>query len=385
MLQSKTRSWVSIDRNAILHNVEEIKKLIDVETEIMAIVKANAYGHGDTVIAKLLENHGIKMFAVSSVDEALALRQVGVTSDILILGYTPEVHFHYLVEEDLIQTFLSLDYARKLNEFAQKVDFLIRGHIKVDTGMGRLGIRYVDNDQHMDEILEIFELKNLKVEGIFSHFSVADERDRDNLAYTAHQNELFEEVLKVLASRKIVSLKAHIQNSYGILNYKMKYDYVRPGLLLLGVTSDDSIEINSSPNFIPALSWYANVSYVKKVKVGSNISYGRNYCCQSDKMIATVSVGYADGVPRNASNKGMCVLVNGKRCPIVGNICMDQIMVDVSDVEDVKEGDVVTLIGKQGDERVTVDEWSRCVGTINNETFCRISSRVPRFYSRLNQ
>lgn len=385
MLQAKARSWVVVDRNAILHNVEEIKKLIQEPTEIMAVVKANAYGHGDTVVAKLLENNGITSFAVSSVDEAVNLRKVGVTSDILILGYTPEVHFHYLFECDLIQNFLSLDYARKLNEFAKTCDIQIRGHIKVDTGMARLGIRCLENDYNIEDVKAIYELSNLKVEGIFSHYSVADELDENNLAYTDKQTAMFERVLQDLKESGLEIGKAHIQNSYGVLNYQMQYDYVRPGLLLLGVTSDDSIAIRSNPDFIPALTWKANISYVKTIHAGDNVSYGRHYLAESDRVIATCSVGYADGVPRSASNHGLEVLVHGKRCPIVGNICMDQLMVDVTDVNDVCEGDEIILIGQDGNERVTVDEWSRCIHTINNDMLCRISVRVPRFYTQLKK
>ena len=197
------------------------------------------------------------------------------------------------------------------------------------------------------------------------------------------QIELFEKVLGRLKEEGIKPGKTHIQNSYGILNYQLHYDYVRPGLLILGVTSDDAIEIRSNPDFIPALSWYANVSYVKTVQPNSSISYGRHYIAKSERKIATVSVGYADGVPREASNSGMEVLVHGKRCTIVGNICMDQMMIDVRDVDDVCEGDVVTLVGRDGDEQVKIDEWSRKVPTINNDMLCRISARVPRFYSRL--
>ncbi|MGN1343389.1 MAG: alanine racemase [Traorella sp.] len=383
MLQSRSRAWAIVDRKAILHNVEEIKKLIGNHTEIMAVVKANAYGHGDSVIAKLLENHGITHFAVSSVDEALNLRKVGVTSDILILGYTPETHFHYLVEENLIQNFLSLEYAQKLNVFADKYHTFVRGHVKVDTGMGRLGIRYLDNEDGFDDIQAIYQLPNLHVEGIFSHFSVADELDENNLVYTAHQKELFDDCLSRLKQAHIEVGKTHIQNSYGVLNYQFDYDFVRPGLLLLGVTSDDSIKINSSPEFIAAMSLYANISCVKLVKKGSYISYGRHYVCDSDRVIATCSIGYADGIPRTASNKQMHVLVHGKRCPIVGNICMDQLMVDVSECENVREGDIVTLIGKDGNDQIKVDEWSRCIGTINNDMLCRISARVPRFYTSL--
>ena len=383
MLQSRSRAWISVDRNAIIHNLKEVNKLLNKNTEVMAVVKANAYGHGDTVVAKLLENNGIQHFAVSSVDEALNLRNVGIQGDILILGYTPIVHFHYLIEENLTQNFLSLDYARKLDEFAKANNTKIKGHIKVDTGMGRLGIRYTNDEDGYENIKAIYSLENLDVTGIFSHFSVSDELDENNLNYSMHQKALYDECIKRLMDDGIQIGKTHIQNSYGVLNFKFNYDYCRPGLLMLGVTSDDQIKINSNPDFIPALSLYANISYVKTVKKDADISYGRHYTCKSDIKIATCSIGYADGLPRNASNKGMEVLIHGKRCPIIGNICMDQCMVDVTEIEDVCEGEIATFIGSQGDERITIDEWSRCAETINNEMLCRFSARVPRFYTKL--
>ena len=383
MLQSRSRAWISVDRNAIIHNLKEVNKLLNKNTEVMAVVKANAYGHGDTVVAKLLENNGIQHFAVSSVDEALNLRNVGIQGDILILGYTPIVHFHYLIEENLTQNFLSLDYARKLDEFAKANNTKIKGHIKVDTGMGRLGIRYTNDEDGYENIKAIYSLENLDVTGIFSHFSVSDELDENNLNYSMHQKALYDECIKRLMDDGIQIGKTHIQNSYGVLNFKFDYDYCRPGLLMLGVTSDDQIKINSNPDFIPALSLYANISYVKTVKKDADISYGRHYTCKSDIKIATCSIGYADGLPRNASNKGMEVLIHGKRCPIIGNICMDQCMVDVTEIEDVCEGEIATFIGSQGDERITIDEWSRCAETINNEMLCRFSARVPRFYTKL--
>lgn len=383
MLQSKTRAWAVVDRKAILHNVEEVKKLIGKTTQIMAVVKANCYGHGDKVIAKLLENHGISMFAVSSVDEALNLRSIGIQSDILILGYTPENHFHYLISQNLIQNFLSLEYALKCNEYAKKQNASIRGHIKVDTGMGRLGIRCVDSDYNIDEVKAIYDLPYLKVEGIFSHFSVADELDENNILFTTHQHDLYEKVLNDLKKSGIDPKKTHLQNSYGVLNYRYDYDYVRPGLLLLGVTSDDTIAIKSQPHFIPALSLYANVSRVKWIEKGEYISYGRHYQSNERRKIATLSIGYADGLPRLASNHSMHVLIQGHKCPIIGNICMDQLMVDVSACEDVKEGDRAILIGRDHDNQITVDEWSRAAHTINNELLCAISSRVPRFYTTI--
>ncbi len=376
MLVSKSRAWEIIDYDAIAHNVEEIQKLVGNE-KIMGIVKANAYGHGAVECAKALKAAGVDFFAVATIDEALQLREGGIEENILILGYTPLEHIHYLVEKNLIQTLVSLDYAKELNTYAKKNNTVIRGHCKVDTGMGRIGIVYQDNHKHMDEIIEEYQLPNVQVEGIFSHFPISDELDKK--AYSDHQVELFEEVLTNLKKVGIDPGIRHIQNSYGILNFgDLGYDYCRPGLLYMGVTSDDTIPIASNPDFIPIMSLYANISMIKEIDKGQSISYGRHFIAEKPTKVASITIGYADGLPRICSNKGLEVLVHGKRCKIIGNICMDQCMVDVTDVEDVKAGDVVCIVGVQGDQKVTIDEISRKANTINNETLCGISARVPR-------
>ncbi len=376
MLENASRAWAVIDYDAIAHNVKEIKKLIGSE-KIMGIVKANAYGHGDVECAKALKAAGVDFFAVATMDEALGLREGGIEENILILGYSPVEHFHFLVEKNLVQTLVSLDYAKQLNEFALKHNTVIRAHCKLDTGMGRIGIVYQDNHKHMDEVLEEYRLPNVRVEGIFSHFPISDELDKKE--YSFHQIELFEEVLSNLKDAGIDPGIRHIQNSYGILNFgDLGYDYCRPGLLYMGVTSDDSIEIASNPDFIPIMSLYANVSMVKEVGVGQSISYGRHFIAEKPTKVASITIGYADGLPRICSNQGLEVLIHGQRCKIIGNICMDQCMVDVTDVDDVKAGDIVCLIGVQGDQRATVDEISRKAKTINNETLSCITARVPR-------
>lgn len=382
MLQAKARAWVEIDCDAIAHNLEEVKKLIPSTCEVMAVVKANAYGHGDVMVAKTLQQQGVKSFAVSSVDEALNLREAGIEGMILILGYTPEEHFHYLAEQQITQTLISLEYAQKIDAYCQRSNQTIDCHIKADTGLSRVGIRTLEDDYQIEEIFKIYEMKYLHVTGIFSHFAVSDSLDNlDDVNYTQKQLKMFEKVLSDIRQAGYVTGKVHMQNSYGVLNYpELNYDYVRPGILLLGFTSDDSIRIKTNPKFVRSLQFYANVSCVKTVKAGSFVSYGRNYQAKTDRKIATISCGYADGIPRHLSNCGIHVLVNGKRVPLIGNICMDQCMADVSELDDIKEGDIVTLIGKSGDEEVTIDEWSRCVKSINNDLMCQITARVPRFY-----
>lgn len=382
MLESYSRCWTEIDYDAIGHNVKEIQKLVG-DTKIMGIVKANAYGHGDVACAKALKKAGVDFFGVSSVDEALHLRQNGIQDSILILGYTPPEHFHYLIEENIIQSLVSYEYAKKLDDYAKNAGAKIRCHCKVDTGMCRTGIIYQKQEKHMDQIVAEYQMKHLQVEGIFSHFPVSDDLKQESASFTQMQIRLFEEVCENLRKEGIKPGVRHIQNSYGILNYgDLKMDYCRPGLLYMGVTSDDEIPIASKPDFIPILSWYANVSLVKWIQKGQSVSYGRHFIASKPTKVATVSVGYADGLHRLVSNTGLNVLIHGQKCPIIGNICMDQCMVDVTQVDNVKEGDVVVLVGKQGDKQVTIDEISRKSHTINNETLSDIAARVPRLKRR---
>lgn len=381
MLNSDTRAWTEIDLSKIRHNVEEVQKLIPSNSKIMAIVKANAYGHGDVVCAKELVNCGIDFFGVSSIDEAVTLRKGGITQEILILGYTPPEHFSLLNEYDLLQTFVGLEYAQKANAYAKEHQITLRGHVKVDTGMSRIGIICQDQDYNIEDVKAVYRMEHLKVTGIFSHFSVSDDLGEENKSFTAHQITLFERVLHDLKQDGIDPGTRHLQNSYGILNYpELEYDYVRPGLLWMGVTSDDAIEIRTNPDFQPILSWKANVSLVKKIQPGVSVSYGRHYRAKEPRTIATVAMGYADGFPRCVSNQGAHVLIHGQYAQIVGNICMDQMMIDVTDIQNVKEGDIVTVIGQDHELKCSVDELSRLANTINNETLCWISSRVPRIY-----
>lgn len=384
MLQSKSRTWVEIDLNKVIHNTKVVDKLIG-KTKIMAVVKANAYGHGDIEIARLLQDEmGVDFFAVSSVDEALELRNGGIVENILILGYTPSEHFHYLHEQKLTQCLLSLEYAKKLNVYAKRNNVVIQGHIKIDTGMSRLGIPCLDDNYNIDDVFAIYELQHICSTGIFTHFSVSDSLDKeDDIVFTNHQIELFERVLADIKEAGYEYGLRHIHNSYGCLNYfSLQYEYARPGIILLGNMSNDHDRLVQPIDLRPALEWKANISLVKTVKKGTCISYGRNYRASHDMRVATLSVGYADGINRNASHQHLHVLIDGKRCEIIGNICMDQCLVDVSEVDNVKEGDIAVIVGTSGNETIKIDELSRAANTINNETFTLISKRVPRFYKR---
>ena len=382
MLTSSSRCWAEIDTAKIAHNVEEIRKMIPKQTKIMGIVKANAYGHGDVRIAHELIHCGVDFFGVSSVDEALHLREAGIETAILILGYTPPVHFHYLHEYHIIQTLLSKEYAQMLSDYAKAHDVMIHAHVKVDTGMSRLGVQCKDECWDIEDVISLYHLDHIQTEGIFSHFSVSDELKREeDIAFTKHQIELYDRVLSELREKGIHPGITHLQNSYGIINYPdLHYDYVRPGLLHLGVGSDDTLETIQHPNLLPIMTWKANISYVREIEKGCSVSYGRHYLAPKRMRVATVSCGYADGYPRIVSNTGKEVLVHGQRAKIIGNVCMDQMMIDVSNIENVKAGDEVVLFGYDHDVLLSVDELSRSAHTINNETLCLITTRVPRIY-----
>lgn len=384
MISSCSRAWAQVDLSLVKHNVHEIQKIIPKTSKIMAIVKANSYGHGDIVMSKELEACGVDFFGVSSIDEAITLREGGIQSPILVLGYTPEEHFHYIWEQQIIQTIVSYDFAKKLNAAAKLAHQEVRVHIKVDTGMSRIGIRCTDEEYHIDDVKAVFELQQVHVEGIFSHFSVSDSlNNQEDLDFTKHQIELYERVLKDLRDAGCEYGKTHLQNSYGILNYPhLAYDYVRPGLLFLGITSDDALAIKTTPDFKPIMTLKANVSLVKQVEKGASISYGRHHRTQEVRRVATLSIGYADGIPRCISNKGGYVLLHEQKAPILGNVCMDQMIVDVTNINDVKEGDDAVIFGMDHDTCLSVDHLSRLSQTINNETFCRISERVPRIYKK---
>lgn len=377
MLDSQLRTWAEIDYDAIPHNLEEIRRLTG-KTRIMGIVKANAYGHGAVECSRVMAENGVDFFAVACLDEAVELRKAGIDQDILILGYTAEEGFPDLLRYDLIQTVVSLEYARKLSAYGSRHG-RIRTHVKVDTGMNRTGILFESQEQKPRELLEVYTLPGIQPEGIFSHYPVSDDLSQESRCFTMQQTELFSGAVQYLKEHDIDPGILHIQNSYGILNYgDMGMDYCRPGLLYMGVTSDDSIPIASQPDFIPILSLKTRVSMVKTIQPGATVSYGRHYTAKKPTRIASLTIGYADGLPRACSNQGLEVLIHGRRAPIVGNICMDQCMIDVTDIPDVREGDIVTVVGRDGDEVVTIDQISRLAGSINNETLTRISSRVPR-------
>ncbi|WP_297942317.1 alanine racemase [uncultured Faecalibaculum sp.] len=370
------RVWTEVDLDAVAHNLAQVRKLMG-PTKIMGIVKDDAYGHGAVACSRVLEKNGVDFFGVATLEEALQLRQAGIRSDILILGWTDPAKAAVIAENNLIQTVVDVAYARAL----AATGIRLRTHVKADTGMNRIGISWQLQNKDLDGFFEVYSMKTLSNEGIFSHYPVSDDLKEDARQFTEKQTWLFQELLSMLRENGIDPGLAHIQNSYGILNYgDMGFDYCRPGLLYMGVTSDDAIPVVHELDFIPALSLRTRVTMVKDLKPGQTVSYGRHYTAEKPVTIASLGIGYGDGLPRLISNKGLMVLINGQKARLTGNICMDQCMADVTGL-DVHPGDVVTIIGQDGDQRATVDEITRLSQSINNETFCRITARVPRYFT----
>ncbi len=370
------RAWAEISLSALEHNIKEISALLSENTSIMAVIKADAYGHGEGDILKKLHECGIKYFAVSNLDEALSVRTHCPDGEILILGYTPPECAAELEENNIIQGVLSLDYAKELNEKSHKS---IRCHVKIDTGMGRIGLKFASPEECAEEVEKINALENLNVEGIYTHFAVADTPDNDSNEYTQKQTEFIINVFETLKNNGINLEHLHFLNSAGLCHHNNSNSTLaRAGIIMYGLHPNYPVEVPI--DIIPVMSLKAVVSQVKELNCGDSVSYGRTYRANSEKVkAATITVGYADGYSRLLSGKAE-VLVRGKRCPVIGRICMDQLVLDVSAVSDIKEGDIVTLIGKDANEKITADELAALYGTIGYEVVCGISKRVPRIY-----
>lgn len=370
------RAWAEVSLPQLRKNVEIIRSLNSDKTEIMAVVKADAYGHGDEHIVRCLANDcGIRYFAVSNLDEAIAVRKFAPKGEILILGYTPPEYAHEISMYNIIQGVVSTEYAEAL---VKNTPQPIRCHIKIDTGMGRIGLKHDTPQQCAAEIAEMMKIDKLSVEGIYTHFAVADSDDADNIAYTDKQEKFITDTYDVLAAQGINLPHLHFMNSAATCYRNSERSTLsRAGIILYGLHPDVSLDIPEGLE--PLMELKAVISHVKTVNKGDCISYGRTFRADREMRIATVTIGYADGYSRLLSSKGE-ILVHGKRCKITGRVCMDQLMIDVSDVPEAKAGDIVTLIGKEGDDRITADDLAQIYGTIGYEVVCGISKRVPRIY-----
>lgn len=369
------RAWAEISLSTLKKNAEVIKSLCPGDTEVMAVVKADAYGHGDEPVCRCLaEQCGIRCFAVSNLDEAIAVRGFCPDSEILILGYTPPEYAHEIARYNIIQGIVSTEYAKKLCRSSPDT---IRCHIKIDTGMGRIGLRHDTCESCADEIEALCGMDGLSVEGLYTHFAAADSDSPDNIAYTDAQQRFILDTYERLKERGISLRHVHFMNSAALCyRSSAQSTLARAGIILYGLHPDISLPIPEGLE--PVMELKAVISHVKTVTKGDSISYGRTFTADRDMRIATVTIGYADGYSRLLSSKGE-MLVHGRRCRIVGRVCMDQLMIDVTDAK-AESGDIVTLIGTDGGDTITADELASACGTIGYEVVCGISKRVPRIY-----
>ena len=369
------RICANISLKALEHNLDAIHGCIERDTKIIAVVKADGYGHGAVPLAEVMEQReDIWGYAVATPEEAEELYSNGIKKPILILGYTFPEYDEQIVKEGLRPAVFSLERAKQLSEEAVCQNKDCKIHIKLDTGMSRIGFQVTE--QSADEIAQIAALPNIIIEGIFTHFSKADETDK---TFTRKQADTYEQMLTWLKDRQIEIPIHHVSNSAGIVDLpEYNKDIVRAGIILYGLWPSDEVEKNNI-NLQPLLSLKSHVVHVKELEPGWIISYGGTFEVEKTMQIATVPVGYADGYPRSLSNKGY-VLIHGKRAAICGRVCMDQMMVDVSEIPDVKPGDEVTLIGTDGAETITMEELGDMSGRFNYELACDLNKRIPRIY-----
>lgn len=371
----KDRAWIEINLNNLIHNANVLKNVMPKNCELMAVVKTNAYGHGDKEIAACLNQNGIDTFAAATVKEAIRLRKNGIRGDILILGHTDLDLIPEVLEYNLIQTITSYEYGKRLNQgrYNQK----IKTHIKIDTGMHRLGLEA----EAADKVIELFFMSNLEICGIFTHLCVSDSQQSTDISFTKLQISRFYELLDKIKDTGLNLPKIHIQSSYGLLNYpQLTCDYARIGIALYGTFSTLEDTLKNQWNLHPVLELKAKVAVTRAIKAGESVSYGRLFISSGDMKIAVIAIGYGDGYPRHISLRGGHVLLHGKRVPILGRICMDQLVVDISEIPKVKAGDIATLIGKDGEEEILAAEVAEKAESITNELLCRLGERLERVY-----
>ena len=365
---SDNRAWVEVDLDALAHNAQELRSHLPHGCGLMAVVKSDAYGHGATIVAQRLWKEGVKSFAVATADEGVSLRKSGLKGDILVLGYTFPSEAVVLETYGLEALVVDAAHAKALNDAGHK----LRVHIAIDTGMHRLGIEPKD----FSEIEDVFHCENLTVAGTASHLAVSDRLDCGDVEFTNAQINEFYTAVNKLQAKGYETGKLHVQASYGMCNYpELRCDYARAGIMLYGAMSEDG-GVKIKPNLRPVLSLRSRIVQVRWIGAGESVSYGRTFISEKPTKLATVSIGYADGVPRQMSgNGGMCI-VNGKKVPITGRICMDMLMLDITGADQAKPGDVVTLIGKDGNEEIRCEDFAAASGTITNDILCRMGARL---------
>jgi len=369
------RAWIELDTDALAYNIADIRCKLPEGCDIMAVVKANAYGHGVGPVAGRLVKEGITVFAVATAAEGVQLRQYVPGEDILVMGYTHPQDANVLTKYDLIQLTADGVHAKALHDTGCK----IRVHIAVDTGMHRLGIEPSD----FSEIENIYGLSNLCVEGIATHLSSPDSLTDSDISFSNTQMDMFFDIVNRLREKGLNTGKLHVHSSYGIYNYpETRCDYARPGVMMYGIQSQND-ETKNKTDLQPVLSLKAVIAQVRWIKAGESISYGRHYKTVKDTKLATVTIGYADGIPRQLSGKEGYGIVRGKKVPIIGRICMDMLMLDITEAGHVEAGDIATFIGRDGDEEIRCEDIAEAAGTITNDVLSGLSGRLPRIIKEI--
>lgn len=365
--------WAEINLDNLAHNMREVRRVTNKNSKITAVIKADGYGHGAVAIAETLLENGADRFAVATLSEAIQLKTSFPNIETMILGYTPENLAKEVIEHNIIQTIYTIEQAKEFSNTALFLNKKIVVHIKLDSGMNRLGM--VFSEETIDEILEMSKLDGLVIEGIFTHFSTADELDKE---YTKQQVKKYQYIVNSLEQRGLYIPIKHVSNSAGIIDLpEFNFDMVRAGIMLYGLYPSKEVN-HETVKLKEVMCLKAKISQVKKLAAGSGVSYGLKYKCDKDSLVATLPIGYADGYTRMLSGKGK-VLVNGSIVSVIGNICMDQYIIDVTGL-DVKMGDEVVLFGGNDSNGISIDSVAQALNTINYEIVCMIDKRVPRLY-----
>jgi len=368
--------WAEINLDNLAHNMREVRRVTNKNTKVTAVIKADGYGHGAKDIASTLLENGADRFAVATLSEAIQLRKEVHNVEIMVLGYTPNIQAKDLIKNNIIQTIYSLDQAKEFSQIAISLNKKVTVHIKIDTGMHRLGL--LPNEDTINEIVEINKLNGLIIEGIFTHFATADEIDKE---YTRDQVNKFNYVTTELEKKGLKIPLKHVSNSAAIIDLpEFNYDMVRAGIMLYGLYPSNHIN-RDIVDLKEVMCLKTKIAQIKNLNAGSSISYGLNFTVQRNSKIAILPIGYADGYSRTLSNQSH-VIINDKKAPIVGNICMDQCIIDVTDIDINSEDDVILFGGN--DNGITIDSIAKLLQTINYEVVCMVKKRVPRVYIKGN-
>lgn len=372
MNNSKERSWIEINTKNLEYNINQIKQIIPKTTQIMAVVKANAYGHDSTIISKKLQEIGINDFAVATLSEATKLRENNITGNILILGYTEPEELQKVIDNNIMQTIVDNDYAKSV--LKANLQGKLKCHVKINTGMNRIGEFYDD----FAALSEIYQNPALQIEGTFTHLCVSDSDKIEDINFTKEQINRFDKAIEFIKNQGLNPGKLHTQASYGTINYtNCKYDYVRMGILMYGINASYDCYNKYNVDFKPVMAVKSKVTSIKYINPEETVSYGRTFKADNKIKIASVGIGYADGVPRALSNI-LIVKINNKKYHQIGRICMDQLMIEINDENPIAIGDEVILIDPNESKNLTLEDWAKLTNTITDEIICQFTIRLKR-------